>query len=129
MAFIRGEDIFPAISPLSDLMRNSRNDYPCNSRHGAIVTAAPSTCNQKRVASPFPQPRSIGRPKRGNMEASLSSCVPNFPIVHYYRRASPVSTWISSPFSLLFNTLGDWVAASDPAFGIYQFFWLNELTS
>jgi hypothetical protein len=30
--------IFPSIAPLSDVMRNSRNNYPRNSRHGIIFS-------------------------------------------------------------------------------------------
>jgi hypothetical protein len=41
------KDIFSSIAPLSDVMRNSRNNYPRNSRHGIILMTAPSTFNQK----------------------------------------------------------------------------------
>jgi hypothetical protein len=39
--------IVPSIAPLSDVMRNSRNDNSRNTRHGAILIKAPSTFNWK----------------------------------------------------------------------------------
>ena len=41
------KDIFSSIAPLSDVMRNSRNNHPRNSRHGANLITALSNFNRK----------------------------------------------------------------------------------